>query len=106
MIDILAGILPGSGPAMNRHNGVGHHFTVFDVSAFTDVNDFKSEMDSYLRALRETPPAPGHDRVFYAGLEEHEEEIDRRERGIAYHPEVIEWIRKTTGELGLPDRLS
>ena len=86
-------------------NGGGHHFTVYDISAFTDVDEFKSGMDSYLRALQETPTAPGHDRVLYAGLEEHEEEIDRRERGIPYHPEVLEWFRETTSELGLVNHL-
>ncbi|MCZ6544515.1 MAG: Ldh family oxidoreductase [Chloroflexi bacterium] len=105
MIDILSGLLPGAGPALQRTNGGGHHFTVYDISAFTDVDEFKSGMDRYLRALQETPTAPGHDRVLYAGLEEHEEEIDRRERGIPYHPEVVEWFRETTSELGLVDRL-
>jgi L-2-hydroxycarboxylate dehydrogenase (NAD+) len=105
MIDILSGVMSGAGAAVQRKNGVGHHFTVYDVSAFTELDEFKSDMDAYLRALQETPTAPGHDRVFYAGLEEHEEEIERRERGIPYHPEVIEWFRATTSELGLTDRL-
>ena len=103
MIDILGGVLSGAGPAFLRAAGSGHHFTVYDVSAFRDVDEFKAEMDAYLRALRETPPAPGHDRVLYAGLEEHEEEIERRERGIPYHPDVIAWFRQTGSELGLRD---
>ena len=49
---------------------------------------------------------PGHDRVVYAGLLEHEEEAERLEKGIPYHPEVIDWFRGINGELGLPDRLS
>ena len=106
MIDILSGVMSGSGAAVQRKNGVGHHFTVYDVSAFTELDEFKSDMDSYLRALQETPTAPGHERVFYAGLEEHEEEIERRERGIPYHPEVIEWFRATASELGLTDHLA
>jgi len=61
-------------------------------------------MDEYLRGLQDTPTAPGHDRVVYAGLPEHEEEARRREKGIPYHPEVIEWFRGVTAELGLPDR--
>ena len=106
MIDILSGVLSGAGPAFQRKHGSGHHFTVYDVSAFGDVDEFKTNMDAYLRALRETPTAPGHERVLYAGLEEHEEEIDRRERGIPYHPEVIDWFRQTSAELGLPDHFA
>ena len=40
-----------------------------------------------------------------AGLPEHEEEGERLERGIPYHPEVIEWFKSITSELGIPDRL-
>jgi LDH2 family malate/lactate/ureidoglycolate dehydrogenase len=106
MIDILGGVLSGAGPAFQRKRGSGHHFTVYDISAFGDVAEFKADMDAYLRALRETPTAPGHDRVLYAGLEEHEEEIERRERGIPYHPEVIDWFLQTSTELGLPNHFA
>ena len=57
-------------------------------------------MDVYRRGLRESKPAPGQERVLYAGLPEHEAEVDRRARGIPYHPDVVEWFRKTADELG------
>ena len=63
-------------------------------------------MDEYLQALKDPPTAPGHERVIYAGVEEHEQEIERRERGIPYHPEVIEWFETTFSELGLSILLS
>ena len=58
-------------------------------------------MDLYMRSLRETPPAPGQERVLYAGLLEHEVETDRRGRGIPYHPEVIDWFRSVLRDLGV-----
>ena len=100
-IDILSGIMANAGSALHRFNGVGHHFTVFNISAFTDLDEFKGHMDAYLKALRETPTAPDADRVIYAGLEEHEAEIERSERGIPYHPEVIEWFQSCLSDLGL-----
>ena len=57
-IDILSGIMAGAGSALHRFKGVGHHFTVFNIAAFTDVDEFKSNMDQYLKSLRETPTAP------------------------------------------------
>ncbi len=45
------------------------------------------------------------ERVYYAGLPEHEEEAIRRERGIPYHPEVIEWFKGVIAELEIEDRL-
>ncbi len=73
----------------------------YSIDAFTDVDRFKQSMDDFLRYLRETPPAPGHDRVYYAGLPEHEEELIRMEQGIPLHREVIDWFDSITAEFGL-----
>ncbi len=83
--------------------GMGHmsHFVAaYKVDAFTDVSRFKKSMDDFMTYLAETPPAPGHDRVYYAGLVEHEEAQDRAERGIPLHNEVIEWFDSISAELG------
>ena len=80
----------------------GHSFTAHNVAAFTDVETFKSNMDKMLRSLRDTKPAEGHERVFYPGLPEHEEEIDRRANGIPLHQEVVDWFADICGELSLP----
>ena len=58
-------------------------------------------MDEFLRGLASTKPAPGHERVVYAGLLEAEEEERRRAGGIPYHREVIGWFGEIERELGL-----
>ena len=103
--EILSSVLSGGGAGPHRRGGASHHFLAYKIDAFTDVDLFKEDMDAYMTALRESQPAPGHDRVVYAGLPEHEEEIERLEHGIPYHPEVIEWFQSITAELELPDRL-
>jgi L-2-hydroxycarboxylate dehydrogenase (NAD+) len=105
MVDVVTGVLSGTGPGYLRRGGIAHHFTAYDVEAFVDTAQFKADMDTYLRDLRETPTAPGADRVYYAGLMEHEEAIDRRERGIPYHPEVVEWFAVVTAELRVTNRV-
>ncbi len=105
MVDILAGVLSGTGPGFLAGQNVSHHFIAYRVDAFTDLQEFKRDMDVYLRGLRETPPAPGHDRVLYAGLPDHEEEVDRRANGIPYHPDVIAYYRDLAVELGIADRM-
>lgn len=106
MVDILCGILGGDPPGFRRPwPDVSHHFTACRIDAFTDLDGFKDQMDVLLKGLRETPPAPGQERVLYAGLPEHEILEARRRRGIPYHPEVIEWFRRTAGELGVAHRL-
>ncbi|MBI4306500.1 MAG: Ldh family oxidoreductase, partial [Chloroflexi bacterium] len=105
MVDILCGVLSGTGPGFKNRGTASHFFAAFRLSAFTDPEKFKSDMDDFMRGLRENPPAPGHERVVYAGLPEHEAEMERMVNGIPYHPEVIEWFKGIVGELGIKDRL-
>ena len=100
--EIMATLLSGSPSAMVAGSGGGHFFAAYDVAAFTDVDQFKDNMDRTLRTLRTTRPAPGHSRVLYPGLSEHEEEQERRASGIPLHEEVVEWFDGITSELSLP----
>ena len=77
----------------------------YDIDAFTDLELFKSDIDTYLAKLRNATPAPGHDRVMYPGLNAHEVEQDRRKNGIPYHPEVLEWFATICGEQGIASSL-
>ena len=105
MIDILCNVLGGSDASFqHQERYAAHHFIAYDIEAFTDREQFKDRMDAFMKGLRETPPAPGHERVYYAGLPEHEAEIDRSANGIPYHPDVIEWFRDITSELEIPYR--
>ena len=105
MVDILSGLLGGEPPSFHRQStnriDVSHHFIAYRIDAFTDPEAFKVDMDFYMKGLRETPPAEGYEQVYYAGLPEHETEIQRRQKGIPYHPEVIEWFCAIASELGV-----
>jgi len=105
MIEILSSLLSGDGGGPHRRSSPSHHFIAYNISAFTDVDTFKDDLDEYVSSLRDSAPAPGHDGVTYAGLPEHNEEIERLEKGIPYHPEVLDWFRGITAEFGLLDRL-
>ena len=62
-------------------------------------------MDDYLKLLLACKPARGETRVVYAGIPEHEAEIERTELGIPYHPEVIDWFKATCEELQVTHQL-
>ncbi|MDP6715886.1 MAG: Ldh family oxidoreductase, partial [SAR202 cluster bacterium] len=103
MVEILATMLSGVLPNMVDPSAKArHYFAAYDIGAFTDVDLFRSNMDQMLQTLRETKPAPGHDRVLYPGLSESEEEKDRLLNGIPLHHEVVEWFDDLTGELSVP----
>jgi len=99
MVDILCGQLafaPGFGSLARTRRA--HFVAAYSVEAFGDVDEFKENMDGMLKGLAATKPAPGHDRVLYAGLPEHESRIERRKNGVPLHPEVVEWFRGICAE--------
>lgn len=103
MVEVLGTLLSGTLPfGLDRSTGYKHYFAAYNISAFSDVDDFKSHMDQVLHWLQETKPAPGQERVLYPGLLEYEEEQERRAYGIPLHKEVIQWFGQITSELGLP----
>lgn len=102
-VEVMTTLLSGSIPRMiERDTRPRHFFAAFDIAAFTDVAQFKDTMDRMLETLEETPPAPGHERVYYPGLPEHESERERRAHGIPLHVEVIDWFDRITEEFSLP----
>ena len=66
------------------------------------VRMYTSNIDQMLKTLRETKPAPGHDRVLYPGLSESEDEQERRANGIPLHQKIVEWFDDLTGKILVP----
>ena len=110
MVDILCGLLSGNNSGMIAAGGAvrnySHMVAAYKVDAFAPVEQFKDMMDEFLRTLRNTPPAPGHERVLYPGLPEFEVEEVRKAKGIPLHQEVIDWLKNISGELGIQYSLS
>ena len=104
VVDILGAVLSGhpAGPVSPSVHRQHHFVAAYQIEAFTDEGEFKRDMDEYLRALRSLKPAPGHERVLYAGLPEAEAEVDRRANGIPLHPEVVDWLKAMCAELEIP----
>ena len=72
--DIMSGMLSGNGPGFLAGGAKTSQFVMaFKIDAFTDLTQFKDDMDALLKKLSDMKPAPGHERVYYAGLIEHEE---------------------------------
>ncbi len=105
-VDIMAGVLSGNGPGFVAGGGRHAQFVMaLKIDAFVDVADFKADLDTLLERLSTMKPAAGHERVYYAGLIEHEEVARRRRDGIPYHREVVEWFNRTAEALAVDCRL-
>lgn len=100
IVDILSGILSAGSFSAALPTGQSRHFLgALHIEAFSDVDDFKSEMSRFCDAMRSTPPASGHDQVFVPNDLEFAEEQDRRARGIPLHPDVIQWLCSTCEDM-------
>lgn len=100
--ELMSTMLSGGMPSMlDLSQRFKHHFVAYDIEAFTDLEVYKDRMDAMLQKLKETKPAPGHDRVIYPGILEYEEERYRREHGIPFHREVIQWFEQIADELDI-----
>ena len=104
--EILTSVLCASGAGPRRRSGSVHHFLAYDIASFSEPEEFMGDLDRYLTDLLECPTVSGTGRVLYSGYPEARTEADRRENGIPYHPEVIEWFRKATAEHGVAWRLN
>ncbi|MFP4573929.1 MAG: Ldh family oxidoreductase [Desulfobacterales bacterium] len=102
MAEIMSTFLSGSIPIMlDSSSGSKGHFAAYDISAFTEIDEFKKQMDRMLKELRTAKPAEGHERVLYPGLPESEQIAERTANGIPLHKEVIQWFDSITGELNI-----
>jgi LDH2 family malate/lactate/ureidoglycolate dehydrogenase len=99
--EIMCSLMSGGIPSMlEGHEATNKHFfAAYNISAFTDLDEFKKNMDDMLGRLIDSKPAPGFKQVLYPGLPEFEDENDRLINGIPLHKEVVEFIQETASRL-------
>ncbi len=110
LVDILCGVLsggafgndlpsPSDGPLPGK---ISHFFAAFKIDGFRDPEQFKADMDTELRAFKDSAKAPGHDRIYVAGEIEHEKTVYNREHGVPVHVKVWDGLEKLAADLGIP----
>lgn len=68
--------------------GIGHFFGAMRIDAFRKAEDFKYNMDNWIRRFRSAKPVEGQSRVLIPGDPEREAAAFRQEHGIPIHPSV------------------
>jgi len=102
MVDVLSGVLAGAAFGSHVSNlrrldapqNVGHFFAALDIGAFADPAEFQGEMEQLVREIKDSPRAPGCERVYLPGEIEWECEERRRREGIPVPPEVLAELRQ------------
>ena len=105
--DILAGILTGSPSGvevrsihdLREPSPVGFFFQVLQIEAFSSPQDFFDRLGAELTAIRNSPRAPGVERIYIPGEIEWECEQDRRQNGIPIGSGTLKALRELAHEL-------
>ena len=107
MVDILCAVLAGApfGNAVRDSETssarVSHFFGAIRIASFRDPADFRRDMDGMLASLRASPPAEGEERVYYAGLPEHEAEQESLRLGVDVSDPTLRSLLALGRELGI-----
>lgn len=104
MVETLSGILTSLGFGIDpqgRHND-GTFISVFNVNAFRPLDEFKRDMEAFVRYIKDTPPAAGFTEVLYPGELEHRTAQERWRDGIFVEDETWNQLMALKAEYGLP----
>lgn len=116
LVDMLSAVLSGANwgpygppfpanlPVPPRYvgKGVGHFFTALRIDAFIDPDEFKRQVDDWVRTMRGTRPAVGTPGVSIPGDPNRREEEERRVEGVPVILPVVEQLRRLSAAAGVP----
>jgi LDH2 family malate/lactate/ureidoglycolate dehydrogenase len=116
MVDVLCGALGGANwgpftppfalrqeiPARSVGKGIGHFFGAMRIDGFIEADEFKRQIDDFIRTFRATKPAPGTNGPLIPGDPEREAERVRSKDGVPLIMPVVEELRAISKKIGIP----
>jgi L-2-hydroxycarboxylate dehydrogenase (NAD+) len=113
VVEILSAALQG-GPFLRALTGLdgegkripyrlGHFFIAIDVSAFIDIDEFRSITGRILRDLRGSEKMPGQERIYTAGEKEHLAWLERKNKGAKVDVRLQEQLLSLKKDYGLDE---
>lgn len=111
MVELMAGVLADScfGRTENSASELtgwdrvakGCTFIVLDPERFLPGGEFGRRVDTLVRDIRSSRPAPGFDRVMVPGELEERTRAERSVNGVPVPGALIEWLNAQAGDAGL-----
>jgi LDH2 family malate/lactate/ureidoglycolate dehydrogenase len=116
MVDILSCVLSGANwgpfappfalrqeiPNRSVGKGIGHCFGALRIDGFIEPDEFKRQIDEWIRVFRATKAAPGTAGPLIPGDPERAAEVIRSKDGIPLPRAVIDDIRDISARTGIP----
>lgn len=82
--------------------GIGHCFAAIRIDQFCEPRAFRQGLDAMIRAMNDSPPAAGFERVLVPGQDAHATELDRRRHGIPVNPATLAALESLAQQYGVP----
>ncbi|MEM6261500.1 MAG: Ldh family oxidoreductase [Bacteroidota bacterium] len=114
MVDILCAVLSGANwgpftppfvldqlpPDDAPGKGLGHFFGAMQIAGFIDPDEFKQQIDAWIRTFRANTPAPGTSGPLIPGDPERKAEAERAQNGVPLLQPVVDdllYVAERTG---------
>jgi ureidoglycolate dehydrogenase (NAD+) len=107
MFESLSGIMVGNpllGPVLSggqRPDAQNSVVAAVDISVFTDVEDYKADVDTLIEGLKALPPADGFDEVLVPGEPEDRTHDERVRDGIPLPGGTVSNLQEVAAKLGI-----
>jgi len=115
IVDIFSAVLSGANygpwvppfpayvpmPENMPGEGIGHFFGAMRIDAFRTADEFKANMDNWIRRFRNAKPMEGQEKVLIPGDPEREIETERMKNGIPVLDVVVEDLKKLADKFSL-----
>jgi LDH2 family malate/lactate/ureidoglycolate dehydrogenase len=111
LVEVLSAVLPGAAFLSSVYPkdkdgrplpaNLGHFFGAWRLDAFRPANEFKADLDRFIRELRGGNLAAGASRIYVHGEKEFEQADHRSEHGIPLEPKVEASLKQIAADLGV-----
>lgn len=88
-------------PSKSVGKGIGHFFGAWRIDAFIDTDEFRSQIDDYVRTFRKTKPQPGTNGPLIPGDPEREAEAERVKTGVPVIQSIVDDLKDIESKTGV-----
>jgi LDH2 family malate/lactate/ureidoglycolate dehydrogenase len=111
MVEVFSSVLSGSsiGPDigsmykdLDRKQGVGHFFCLFNIAAFLDLSDFRKRLDETIDRIKNSKRRPGVEEILVPGERSAKNAKVNSVQGIAVSDETLAELQQWCLRLNVP----
>lgn len=111
MVEVFSSILSGAaiGPEigsmykdMDRSQGVGHFFCLFNIAAFLDPDEFRRRIDETIDRIKSSKKRPGVEEIFVPGERSARNALVNEAQGISVSNETLAELEQWCARLNIP----